>query len=253
MELKEQLSQAEEGYEREVGQKQILHSRLAELENQKGEKEETLNIKTDALAIAQAEPGRLERQIQSIENAYVDMEQDHRAVLRKIRNFEAEQEAQAKRRIEAEKLRTSILEKLELNRQTLEERERDVAAVFSNLEKAKASGHDLVTKKVELNVKQREIDGALRHLQDQQNLAQKDYELLKRQLKKKRIVANTVQQNLPGIEEQLRNQELLLRNVQDERVKKSKEIQKMKEEVDSYIAKLLQQENVEQDKKKVLD
>ena len=82
-------------------------------------------------------------------------------------------------------------------------------------------------------------------------LANKDYDALKRQLKKKRVVADTVRQTMPTIEENLKDQEVLLRNVQDERSKRSKEIQKQKDEVDAHVARLLQQEGLEGEKKAV--
>jgi chromosome segregation ATPase len=245
------MAQTDDGYSREEAQKGALHARLLELEEQKKEKQAQLEHKHDALAVTEKEPGRLQRQISSIENAKTEMQNDHRALLRRIKAFELDQEAQSKRRTEAEKLRASIIEKLELNRQTLEERELDVAAVAANLDKAKAVGHDLVTRRVELNVKKRDADNNLRHLTDQLMLANKDCDILKRQLKKKRVVADTVRQTMPTIEEQLKDQEALLSNVQDERSKRGKEIQKQKDEVDSHVARMLQQEGVEADKKAV--
>lgn len=245
------MEQADECYNREEAQKLALVVRLNELEEQKKDKRAHLEQKKEALEVTEKEPGRLGRQIGSIESARIDMQNDHRALLRRMKAFEAEQEVQAKRRTEAEKLRASIMEKLELNRQTLEERELDVAAVAANLDKAKAIGHDLVTRRVELNVKKREADNHFRHLTDQLMLANKDYDALKRQLKKKRVVADTVRQTMPTIEENLKDQEVLLRNVQDERSKRSKEIQKQKDEVDAHVARLLQQEGLEGEKKAV--
>jgi chromosome segregation ATPase len=245
------MEQAEDGYSREEAQKAALVARLAELEEQKKEKQAHLDQKHEALAVTEKEPGRLQRQIASIESAKTEMQNDHRALLRRIKAFEQEQEAQAKRRADAEKLRASIMEKLELNRQTLEERELDVSAVAANLDKAKAVGHDLVTRRVELNVKKRDADNQLRHLNDQLMLANKDCDILKRQLKKKRVVADTARQNMPTLEENLKDQEALLRNVQDERSKRAKEIAKQKDEVDTHVARLLQQEGVEAEKKAV--
>jgi chromosome segregation ATPase len=250
-ELNEQLSQTEESYTREEQQKTVLLARMAELDVLKREKLEHITQRKEALEITEKEPGRLQRQISSIEGAHADMEQEHRALLRRMKAFDAEQEVQAKRRGETEKMRTGILEKLELNRQTLEDREGDVAAIAANLDKAKAIGHDLITRRVELSVKKRDADNNLRHLNDQLMLANKDYDILKRQLKKKRIVADTAKQTMPTIEEDLKDQEMLLKNVQDERSKRYKDIQRQREEVDAHVARLLQQEGIEQEKKAV--
>lgn len=142
------MAQTDESYERELLEKQSLEVRLKELEALNAEKQGQLDGKTAALESAELEPGRLERQIISMEHAVENMEKENRALQRKIKSYEQEVENQAHRRQEAEKLRKTILEKLELNRQTLEEREHDVAVVRANLEKARAHHHDQVTRKV---------------------------------------------------------------------------------------------------------
>lgn len=146
--MNEQLAQTDEAYDREVLEKQGLEVRVKELEALNAERQAYFDAKSIALENAELEPGRLERQILSMEHAAENMEQDYRVLLRKIKAYEAEVENQVRRRTEAEKLRKTILEKLELNRQTLEEREHDVAVVRANLEKARAHHHDLVTRKV---------------------------------------------------------------------------------------------------------
>lgn len=217
------------------------------------EKDISLKHKLDNMHFIESEPGRLERQTSSIEEAKAEMENEHRALQRKMKAYEADQELQAKKRSEAEKLRTSILQKLELNRQTLEERELDLAAINASLEKAKAIGHDLVTRKVELNIRKREIDNNTRHLNDQLMLSSKEFDLLKRQLKKKRMNSDSSRQSIPTMEENVSEQEAMLRNLIDKRNIRAKDILKQKDEVDTHVARLLQQEGIESEKKKELE
>lgn len=245
------MHQTEEAFERESAQKKVVQAKLAELESMKAEKAAEVKLKMDALHNAEAEPGRLRRTIGSIETAHASMEKDYQNLLKRIELLERDGEDQSKRRIEGEKIRTGVLEKLELNRQTLEERERDVNAVQAKLDKAKAAAHDLVTRKLEINIKKRDADSQLRHLNDQLTITNKEYDTLKRTLKKKRIVLNLVLQNLPGLEGQLRDQELALKHIQDDISSKQKELQKYKDEMDYHVARLLQQEGVEAERKKV--
>lgn len=223
------------------------------MERTRKNKQQLADEKAAALGIAEKEPGRMSRQINSIESAKQGMAAEHRHLQKNLAQFDESLEKQAKKKGESEKLRKNILEKLELNRQTLEEREADVATVHSNLEKAKAESHDFVTRKVELNLKKREKENHNRFLRDQLSMAEKDYENLKRSLKKKRVVANSAKQLLPSLEGQLVDQELLLRNMQDEKQFKVKEMKRMKDEVDSHVARLLQQEGVEGSRKKELE
>lgn len=227
--------------------------RLSEVQALKEERALAYQQKLESFHATEAEPARLQRQISAIVNASDNMKQDLQALTRKLNNFENTYQEQKKRKLETEKMRTNILEKLELNRQTLEDREHDVQAVQANLEKAKALSHDLITRKVELNVRKRELDSNVRHINDQLNVATKDYEGLTRQLKKKVIVLDLVKQNIPGLEGQLRDQELSLKNIQDDKSSRKKEIQKLKDEIDVHITKLFSQENIESDRKKELE
>ena len=89
------MEQADDGYNREETQKSLLHAKLVELQDQKREMEDHLAQKKEALEMTEKEPGRLLRQITSIEGARNEMEQDHRALLRRIKAFDLEQEGQA--------------------------------------------------------------------------------------------------------------------------------------------------------------
>ena len=84
---------------------------------------------------------------------------------------------------------------------------------------------------VELNVRKRELDSQMRHLTDQTGLGAKDYDLLKRQLRKKRINCESAKQLLPGLETQLADHEMHLRLVQDDRSQRNKQNSKLRAEV----------------------
>jgi translation initiation factor 2B subunit (eIF-2B alpha/beta/delta family) len=122
------------------------------------EKSGELKLKFDALQTAENEPGRLLKWAETVEKAASSMDNEMRVITRKIKNFDAEIEKQAKRRIEAEKLRKSLLEKLELNRQTIEQREQDVTAVKANLETSKTRHRDLVATKIALQSKRKDAE-----------------------------------------------------------------------------------------------
>lgn len=249
--MTEQLKHIEENFERETNQKQALEIKVIEVEATKLDRESVLQQKTDALSTAQAEPGRFQRQIGSIESAVESMQKDLQNLARRTEICDKDLEKLSSKRAEQEKVRMNILEKLELNRQTLEDREKDVNAVQINLEKAKALSQDLLAQKLELTAKKREAESTLRHTRDSLTLAQKDHEALLRGEKKKRIVLDLVRENVPGLESQLKDQEMARKRIQEERIAKKKEIEKLKDEVDMNVAKLLAQEGIEETKKKV--
>jgi hypothetical protein len=247
------LQLADEAFERETAQKMVLQTRLAEIEKIRDGKVTDMEGKQSSLHSAESEPTRLLRQFESVERAMKLMEAENRATMRKFKAFDTEMEMQAKRRSEAEKVKQSLNEKLELNLRTIEKREQDVSIVQSNLDALLAKGHDLLTTRAELNVKRKEVESLLRHKIDQLSFAKKEYTDAKRLLKKKASFAMSIKGMLPTLEEQLRGAQLTLTTLQSEKNVKAKDVLKMKDEVDTFIADFLQQEGLEADKKHSLE
>ena len=81
------------------------------------------------------------------------------------------------------------------------------------------------------------MDSHLRHLNDQIGLGEKDFDILKRQLKKKRSNCESAKQLIPGLETQFADQEMHLRLMQDDRSQRHKQNVKLRAEVNN-IAKL---------------
>jgi len=195
---------------------------------------------------AQFEPDRIARQSESIEKAILNMMAELRGIQRKIESINKEVQKQHDRREEAEKLRVSLDEKLQLHRETIEERERDISSIKLSLDSEKANSHDLITKKIEKNLKKKEVDSLIRHYNEQLVSSKKEYDQLKRQLKKKRGIADAAEQVLPVLLNQLRDEELAFKTFSDESEKNKKLIAELKGDVDTRIVQLLQQEGVEQ-------
>lgn len=120
-------------------------------------------------------------------------------------------------------------------------------------DKAHQLAHDIATRKMEVSIKQKDAECVVRHARDSLALSTKEYENVKRALKKRRIVLNLCKQNLPGLEGQLKDQDVSLRHLKDDITHKQKEVGKMKEEIDYHVARLLQQEGLEGDRKKDLE
>lgn len=258
--LKQQMTQLtddlvamEEIYEKESAEKEKLLIVSNDLKVVQTEKLEILQSRTERLNVAQHEPGRILRQTSAIENAVNIMANDLILVNKKISSKKEAIEAQAKRRFDAEVLKKSLQEKIELNRQTIEQREKDVGLVRLNLETCKLKNQDLVTRKVELNSSKKEGESAVRHRIEQLGNAKKEYDVLKRLLKRKRSIAKSVKEVIPIFQVQLQEQELSLELFYTDRDRKTKESSKCKDEVDTLIAGFLNQEGIEQDKKKILE
>lgn len=247
------IQNADEAFERETKQKQMLVARLEEVENIRDGKGLDIEGKQTALKSAESEPTRLLRQVEAVERAAKLMDAENKAMIRKFKAFDQEIAQQASRREEAERVKKSMDEKLELNMRTIDKREQDVAIVQSNLDAVQATGHDLLTTRAELNVHRKEVESLMRHKIDQLSFAKKEYQDAKRLLKKKTAFTQGMRSMLPTLEEQLRSVQLQLNTLSSEKNSKTKEVIKMKEEVDSFIADFLQQEGLEAGKKQELE
>lgn len=194
---------------------------------------------------ARAEPDRLTRQAESIEKAANGFENEFKVILRKIKITDADLEKQTKKIQESEKLKENLTEKLEFHKQTLLQRENDCSIIRKQLETEKLTNHELLTQKVEYNLKVKEIDSDIRHKNDEINMVKKEYELLKRQYKKKRGIVDQTKAIIPQLEEQKLTQEHVMRSYREECEAIKKKISTQQEEVELGIGQLLQQENSE--------
>ena len=247
------IQNADESFDRETAQKQVLVARLEEVQKIRDGKDSEAETKATALKSAESEPTRLLRQCEAVERAMKLMETENKNTMRKFKAFDHEISQQAHRREEAEKVKKGMDEKLELNMRTIEKREQDVAIVQSNLDAVLATGHDLLTNRAELNVRRKEVESLLRHKIDQLSFAKKDFQDAKRLLKKKTSFMQGMRSVLPTLEEQLRGVQLQLKTLVSERNTRSKEVLKNKDEVDTFIAEFMQQNEIESSKKRDLE
>lgn len=249
LDMTDQLIRGDEVFERESTHKKNIQASFEELESLKQQKGASIQSKSESLVISQSEPSRLLKWAETIEKASAGIDIDLSKLGQKVKACDIDIEKEADRRAEAEKLRIGLLEKLDLNRHTIEKREVDVAVVKKNLENAKAQHHDLVTSKVELNLQRREGESSLRHRTDQSALLRKGYEVLKRQIKKKVGIANGVKQVLVPLASQLYDQELILKTYDNDLEEKKNQITAARSDVNFNMMQFLQMDGIEKEKR----
>lgn len=248
----DQLARAGERCDRENQHKASILSTLRELENIRNQKEALVISKTEGLSVAQNEPQRLMKWSETIEKAAAGIENELQALSRKIKCVQQEIERVGEQRKEAEKLRQSIIDKLTMNKNTIEKREDDVASMQLNLENARSQHHELITTKVELNLQRKECESNARHGNDELSLAKKSYDIMKRQVKKKIGIANSVKQVLAPLEGQLKDQEIVLRAFQNELEEKKNRMTTAKADVEANAMQFLRIDGIESEKKLVI-
>lgn len=119
------------------------------------------------------------------------------------RTQSAEMQKASARRADLEQLQKDLKSKLSEQHVILEQRQEAVEALRSNLEQERARQHELATRKMELELRRREVMSSLRHANDAHSLASKEYDSIKRLLKKKHGHLNSVRALIPPLQEQV--------------------------------------------------
>lgn len=246
-----ELIQIDETFEKESETKNTLVNRLKELEDLVAAKTGELTMLKSKLQKHCVEPARICRQADATEKAVATMTEQLNSVKRKIALADADMQRCHSRREAADKLKMSILEKNEIHRLTIEKRERDVASILKNLDDEKALLHDNITKKMELNLKKKEIDAEFRHVTESLNFLKKDYDGVKRLYKKKRGKADVFRVMIPSLTEQLNDEQHNISLYHSDRDDIRKRNEKLKDEIDIALANFLEQEGLEKSKKEV--
>ena len=243
---------AKDSFEKEANQKKLISTKLDASQAVLKEKNLHLSELEQAFHHASVEPNRIMKRNEATQNAVNSMKVDLKNVHKEIVKVEEETVRQTERRQNAEALRKSLDEKAEAHAEALEEKEKDVLTVRSALETEQSSNNDFVTRKIELNLRKKESENLLRISLDEQNTSRKTYEVLKRQLKNKRVIADEAKQAIPTLESTLLDEHISVKVFRDEQSKLKSEFKQRRLEIDTLIIDLLQQEGMEQSKKSVL-
>ncbi|GMI18091.1 hypothetical protein TrLO_g1215 [Triparma laevis f. longispina] len=247
--MQDENEDAETACEKDKSRQLELASIYTKLENdQKRAAEQSGDVKR-VLLKAQAEPERIRKQAESVGKAVDNLSMEVMKLSTKIENCDEEITKQKQKKKEAEEVKKNLNHKLELHRDTIDHRQRDVEAVGKNLELEKAKHHQLATQRLELELARKETDENIRHKNDNLSLEKKQLDIQKRLHRKKRQIANTAREVLPGLKSQVHDNEHLLASYNVENKRLAKQIEDMDQEVSIYVARFLKQEGVEEDKK----
>ncbi|GMI39551.1 hypothetical protein TeGR_g9382, partial [Tetraparma gracilis] len=252
-EIKDESDATESAMERDKKRQEELADIYRKLEEEQKSLERELADAKITLNKANSEPERVRKQAESVAKAVDNLTTEHMRLNTKIENCNNEIQKQKQKKKEAEDVKTNLKHKLELHRDTIDHRQRDVEAVGKNLELEKAKHHQLATQRLELELARKETDEKIRHQNDSLALEKKMLDIEKRLLRKKRQIANASKEVLPGLKSQVSDNQHLFASYEVENKRLAKEITLMEQESNIYVARFLKQEGVEQEKKDTLN
>ncbi|KAG5190299.1 hypothetical protein JKP88DRAFT_256940 [Tribonema minus] len=188
-EVQRELQLLAEADERDTERKQALSAKWEAACDAKRALDAALAAAAAALHKTQAEPERARKQADSVQRAAQALRLEVDRLEARAAEAQAELARMEAKRAEAEALRKSLAAKLELHRETIGHRQADVEAVSRSLDQERARHHELVTERVEIELKRKEADEAVRHESEAASALNKELHALKRKLRKKRGIA----------------------------------------------------------------
>lgn len=251
--LNQESDTAKASYEKENSQKNVISTKLEACLENKATKEEVLSQMESVFQRCSIEPGRIAKQTESIENAANGMRVELKHVSKEILRVQQDTIDQADRKHKSELLKKSLYDKIDVQKESIEAKQTEDASFKAILEGEKAKNNDLITRKLELNLKKKESENILRQSLDDQNTARKTHEMLEKQTKLKRGIADETKQAIPTLESSFMDEQISLKLLKDEQSKLKTDLKNYRKEVDTHIVELLQQENLEQTKRRMVE
>lgn len=243
--LETDIQQNTEATEKESARKAEALRRLTALQTQCQARNAERKELEEQLESARIEPRRLTKGIETVSKVLANMEADLKELDGRKQSQAAELQQSQARHVELEQLHKELRSRLSEQHSVLHQRQEALEALRSHLEREKARQHELATKKMELELRRREVVSSLRHSNDAHSLASKEYDSMKRLLKKKHGHLNTVRALIPPLQEQLHDQQMIVASFKAEQDRIDRETSSLTDEVDTLMAQFLQQEGIE--------
>ena len=167
-------------HENDSRRKQAL---LAKCEVLDGDKRSCILRLQDAKELLQKtiiEPERIRKQAECVQKAIEKLKHEMWSIIEKNKNHHDESKRRETKQKEADKVRQNLLHKLELHRDTITHRQRDVDAVKKNVEIEKARTHQLAEARVKLEMDRKAMGDRIRHETDGISMIRKELDMLRR-------------------------------------------------------------------------
>jgi len=251
--LEEDVERTSKLYESEKKRREEISAHINEVRQQQITLEEEKSTKAAQLAKLQHDPERIRKQAAVVTKAVKNLDTELERLGIKLTRYKAELVAQAAKRKEVDDVGKDLGRKLDLHRKTIEQREREVDRIRKTLDYERQQHKQLLETKVELELSLKGESESLRHTMDELTRSNKEFDQLKRTIKKKQGIVDSSLALQPGLESQKSDVEAELATYKGESVLLKKQLKNLKQEVDVYIANFLTQEVIEKEKKTELE
>jgi chromosome segregation ATPase len=225
--------------------KELFTARIEFLKKQKAEADEDKMVHRQTLQKIKGDPDRVKKNADVVDKAKESLAADNKRLTSRIDDCDAELLHQLKKRKEAEDVGKDLGRKLDLHRETIEQRQRDIESVKKNLEFEKSRNHHHLERRVALELEQKAAEDDNKREVEALAQIKSEFEKLKKKLKKRKHVAEATVATLPNLKLQLNDVQHQLESFRNESRNLQAQLTELSQEVDIFIAKFMRQETIE--------
>ena len=226
--------------ERQIVQRKAdYEARTAKLRAEFGELQERLVSAKQMLMKIKSDPDRIKKNAEVVTKAVENYASDVARLEQRVRDHDGELVLQARKRKEAEDVGKDLGRKLDLHRETIEGRQRDVETVRKNLKLEQDRAHVQVLRKAELEKEQKAADDDMKSELERLALTKADFEKQKKAVKKRRAVVDSLAATIPMLRLQGGDARAQVVLFQSEAAALRTKLADVKAERDVFVAKFL--------------
>lgn len=205
------------------------------------------------LAQLQSDPERMDKQADVVHKAVTNLEREISKARDRVVELDAMLEEQSMKAREADDVQKELSHKLDVHRDTIDQRQRDVDHVNLHLREEQNTHVVRLSEKMRLEMAAKALEMAYRRETERVQKDQKDYDRLKRELKKKVMLYDSNKALLPNLKAQVVDAQHQIAALKTENKKQTQMQLEVKQQVDLLIARFLKQEDGEKTQSRELE
>ncbi|KAG3118844.1 hypothetical protein PI124_g2623 [Phytophthora idaei] len=220
-------------------------ARLDFLHQENARLEQTSAAELKRLNQLQGDPDRMQKQADVVARAVASLEKESNKDKARSAELQATVDATAAKVRDADEAHRELSQKLDVHRETIDQRQRDVDHVTLHLREEQNVNVMRLGEKTRLDMRAKALELATRRENERCTKTQKDYDRLKRELKKQILLLDSSKALLPNLRAQVVDVQHQISALRSENKDQAQRQLDVKQQVDLLIARFLKQEDGE--------
>ncbi|ETN17124.1 hypothetical protein PPTG_05016 [Phytophthora nicotianae INRA-310] len=243
--LSEETHRLDSELTKDTQRKKEYLARLDFLHQENARLEQTSAAELKRLNQLQGDPDRMQKQADVVARAVAALEKETNKDKARAGELQAAVDATAAKLRDADEVHRELAQKLDVHRETIDQRQRDVDHVTLHLREEQNVNVMRLGEKTRLDMRAKALDLATRRENERCTKSQKDYDRLKRELKKQILLLDSSKALLPNLRAQVVDVQHQISALRSENKDQAQRQLDVKQQVDLLIARFLKQEDGE--------